>query len=429
MSDGQIVPRDQQFENVKKFITSPKSMEAIAMALPQHMTKEKMARVVITAITRTPKLLDCTPQSIMRSVIEASQLGLMPDGVLGHGYILPYKKTAVFIPGYKGLLDLARRSGEIAWVQAHVVYENDEFHYTYGADPTITHVPARIKGKEPGPMTAAYGIAKFKTGEVQFEVMHKDEIENIRKRSRAANDGPWVTDYDEMARKTVIRRLCKFLPMNPEYQLMVARDEYAEAGVLGKYIDVDPETGEVIDQPQAPSTGDMLDMFADQMEEEKEHEPEIPDPRFETGSEPEDPGDQEVAGEEAPPEPEAEEPADEPADDGDGEGSDTQVAGDGEGDTEAGGDQAEEEELLLDQGQGRISKQEDASFAAAIENLRERMRKTQDEELVERVFNNRLAMFGAKRYLDIRQRLDREKFYRELVYMCEQWESLPKADD
>jgi recombination protein RecT len=349
----------------------------------------------------------------------------MPDGVLGHGYILPYKKTAVFIPGYKGLLDLARRSGEISWVQAHVVYENDEFHYTYGADPTITHVPARIKGEEPGPMTAAYGIAKFKSGEVQFEVMHKDEIEAIRKRSRAANDGPWVTDYDEMARKTVIRRLCKFLPMNPEYQLMVARDEYAEAGVLGKYIDVDPETGEVIDQPQAPSTGDMLDMFADQMEEEKEHEPEIPDPRFETGDEPESAGDSEVDREAA----EEAAQAEEPEFDTDGEGSDPQVAGDGDGDAEAGGDQAEEEEPLLDQGQGRISKQEDASFAAAVENLRERMRKIQTDELIERVFNNRLAMFGAKRYLDIRQRLDREKFYRELVQMCEQWESMPKTDD
>jgi len=129
MSNDQIVPRDTQFDNVRKFITSPKAMEAIAMALPKHMTPDKMARVVITAITRTPKLLDCTPQSIMRAVIEASQLGLMPDGVLGHGYILPYKKTAVFIPGYKGLLDLARRSGELSWVQAHVVYENDEFSY------------------------------------------------------------------------------------------------------------------------------------------------------------------------------------------------------------------------------------------------------------------------------------------------------------
>jgi len=417
MSNGQIVPRDQQFDKVKSFITSPKSMEAIAMALPQHMTPEKMARVVITAITRTPKLLDCTPQSVMRAVIEASQLGLMPDGVLGHGYILPYKTTAVFIPGYKGLLDLARRSGEIAWVQARVVYENDTFHYTYGADPTIEHVPARIQGTEPGPMTAAYGIAKFKSGEIQFEVMHKDQIEAIRTRSRAATDGPWVTDYDEMARKTVIRRLCKFLPMNPEYQLMVARDEYAEAGVLGKYIDVDPATGEVVDQP--PSSTDMLDMFADQMEQEGEDE-EIPDPRFE----------------------EAEKPADETpeteADGGDSEGeaqpdSEPVAVGDGEQEQEPahGGDDGSEDDSggpTLDQGSGRISKKEDAAFLVAVENLKKRMAKVQSGDMIERVMKNRLGMFKAKEITEIRTRLDREKFYRELSHMCEQWESMPKVE-
>lgn len=427
MSNGQIVPKDQQFDNVRKFITSPKAMEAIAMALPKHMTPDKMARVVITAITRTPKLLECTPQSIMRAVIEASQLGLMPDGVLGHGYILPYKTTAVFIPGYKGLLDLARRSGEISWVQAHVVYENDKFAYGYGMNPTLSHVPARSIGEEPGPMKAAYGVAKFKTGEVQFEVMHKDEIEAIRRRSRAANDGPWVTDYDEMARKTVIRRLCKFLPMNPEYQLMVARDEYAEAGVLGKYIDIDPETGEVTDAPKAPTTGDMLDMFTDQMEGERDGS-DIPDPRFETVDEPEASGNTEV-GRTVAPKASSKHGSDEAGGGTSPQGTDPENADDDAGRDADGGTEPEEPEPLLDQGQGRISKQEDAAFAAAIENLKERMRKVQGEEMIERVVTNRLKMFQANSYLDIRQRLDREKFYRELVHMCEQWESLPKAHD
>jgi recombination protein RecT len=419
MSNGQIVPKEDRLTQFKRSITSQKAIDAIQNALPEHINPQKMARVVITAVTRTPKLLECNPMTVMNAVIEASQLGLMPDSVLGHGYLVPYKKTCVFIPGYKGMLDLARRSGELAWVQARIVYENDDFKYEYGMEPTLTHTPARALGKEPGKFKAAYGIAKYKTGEFHFEVMHQDEIEKIRQRSRAGNDGPWVTDYDEMARKTVIRRLCKFLPMNPEYQNLVARDEYHEAGVLGQYLDVDPATGEVLGDKEPPSTGDMLDLFADQLE--GEDEPEIPDPRFEESGQDDDPpkgdGDVDEDGEAPPPVAPVEEsddvPPSEPEDEPDA----------GEADDSG-------QSTLLDQGQGRISKQEDASFAAAVENLRERMRKVQDNEMIERVFANRLNMFGAKKYLDIRQRLDREKFYRELLFMCEQWESMPpKTDD
>jgi len=422
MANDKIIPKNEQFDNVKKFITSPKAMEAIAMALPKHMTPEKMARVVITAITRTPKLLDCTPQSIMQAVIEASQLGLVPDGVLGHGYILPYKTTAVFIPGYKGLLDLARRSGDISWVQARIVFENDKFSYTYGAEPTIHHIPARAEGKEPGKFKAAYGVAKFTSGEVYFEVMHEDEIEDIRRRSRSANAGPWVTDYNEMARKTVIRRLCKFLPMNPEYQTLVARDEYAEAGVLGQYIDIDPATGEVIEQPKAPSSTDMLNMFTDALEGEGEGD-EIQDPRFETSEpepEPETPSPaKKKGGKVSPKEPEEpEEPVDEEPEPPEGEP--------GSEEAEAAGDP--EPESLLEQGQGRISKAEDSAFLAAVEELKKRMLKYQDQDLVDRVINNRLKLVGARDVLEIRTRLDREKFYRECFQMCEQWASLPQPN-
>jgi len=423
MSKGEIISIEKQFENVKKFITSAKAMEAIAMALPQHMTAEKMARVVITAITRTPKLLECTPQSIMQAVIEASQLGLMPDGVLGHGYILPYKTTAVFIPGYKGLLDLARRSGEIDWVQARLVFANDDFNYCYGADPTITHTPARARGEAPGDLIAAYGVAKFKTGEIYFEVMHLDEIEAIRQRSRAKDKGPWVTDYNEMARKTVIRRLCKFLPMNPEHQLMVARDEYAEAGVLGQYIDIDPATGEVVEQAKAPTSADMLNMFTDQMEEEGEEEKDeqIQDPRFEGESEPDDGGDKEGDAE-ADGEDEAQ-PDNEPVAVGDGEQEQEPVdSGEAGSEDDSGGP-------TLDQGSGRISKKEDAAFAAAIANMKVRMGKVQGDDLINRVVENRLKMFGARNILEIRQRLDREKFYRELSQMCEQWESMSQTEN
>lgn len=425
MSNGQITPKEDRLTVFKRSILSEKAIDAITNALPEHLNPQKMARVVITAVTRTPKLLECNPMTVMNAVIEASQLGLMPDSVLGHGYLVPYGKTCVFIPGYKGMLDLARRSGELAWVQARVVYANDVFTYGYGMEPTLEHTPARALGKEPGEMTAAYGIAKYKTGEFHFEVMHKDEIEAIRRRSRAGNDGPWITDYDEMARKTVIRRLCKFLPMNPEYQNLVARDEYHEAGVLGQYIDVDPKTGEVLGQREEPTSRDMLDLFADQLEGEEEGD-EIQDPRFEE-SEPEpkpaaaDAGENGDGGSDEGGE--GGEP-DAPAEDGPGDQAGEQE--DGEGDADSKGDG---EEPLLEQGSGRISKAEDTAFIAAVEKLKERMLAQQDAELVQRVINNRLKMVGARDVLEIRTRLDREKFYRECHQMCEQWESLPKPKD
>jgi recombination protein RecT len=396
MSD-QIIPRDKKLAQFKEAILSKKVQAAVANALPQHLNAEKMARVVITAVTRTPKLLECRPETVMNAVIEASQLGLMPDGVLGHGYLVPYKSTCVFIPGYKGLLDLARRSGEIEWVQAHVVYEGDDFAYQLGMDPQLHHIPARAAGREPGKMIAAYGVAQFKTGAHHFEVMWKDEIEDIRKRSRARDDGPWVTDYNEMARKTVIRRLCKFLPLNPEYQQLVARDEYHEAGVLEKYLDVDPATGEVT-EAGPPSTGDMLDMFAEQLEGDKEDEA-IEDPRFESVPDPE-------------PEPEPEDEA------GDEE---KQPGGDG-GDAAAADEEEGSDEPFKTDGSGRISREEDTSFIVAVANVVERMRKIEDEDEVQRIISRLCGGYGAEKPIEIRSRFERVEFYRDLVKKAEELE-------
>ena len=383
---NEIVSTEDRLAEFKRGITSQKAMAQIADALPEHLNAKKMARVVMTAVTRTPKLLECRPETVMNAVLEASQLGLMPDGVLGHGYILPYKTTAVFIPGYKGLLDLARRSGEIAWIQARLVYANDDFSYQYGMDPKLNHVPARADGREPGKMIAAYGVAKFKTGEFHFEVMHRDEIELIRQRSRAKDDGPWMTDYDEMARKTVIRRLCKFLPMNPEYQSLVTRDEYHEAGVLEQYIDVDPATGEVV---EPTSAGSMLDMFADGLEKTEEEV---------EGTQPYSPPIEDAV---PPPTDDDRPPEPAPKPEGDPEPPDEALA----------------------QGKGRISSDEDIAFMQALTKLRLRMEKVVDKELIEKTFNNRLGVFGAEKAQEIRARSERKKFYTELVQMCELWES------
>jgi recombination protein RecT len=275
---GKIVPKKEKFNIIKDKLAEPDTIQRIARALPRHITPEKMTSVFLTACTTTPELLNCNPASLLKAVVEASQLGLLPDGVLGHGYILPYKDQAKFIPGFRGLIDLARRSGKIAWIQARVVYENDHFEYSYGANPTLEHVPAQAIGNEPGEFHAVYAAAKFKdSGEVAFEVMYREDVEKIRKGSPAGKRGPWVTHYEEMARKTAVRRLMKYLPLSPEVQEAVMVDEYAEAGILEKYLAENAQEDAIADK--ASALDDFTDEIADaEFEEEKEEEEESDDP-------------------------------------------------------------------------------------------------------------------------------------------------------
>jgi recombination protein RecT len=198
-------------------------------ALPKHMNPDRMARVALTTIRTNPKLLECSIESLMGAVVQASQLGLEP-GLLGHCYLIPFRngktgKTDVqFIIGYKGLLDLVRRSGEIESIAAHVVHEKDTFEFEYGLDEKLRHVPCLVADR--GQVTLAYAYAKFKdNGGYQIMVMTKPEIEAIRERSKAKDNGPWVTDWEEMAKKTVLRRLCKYLPMSIEIAGAIERDE------------------------------------------------------------------------------------------------------------------------------------------------------------------------------------------------------------
>lgn len=184
----------------------------IARALPKHMNADRMARIALTTIRTTPKLLECNINSLMAGIMQAAQLGLEP-GLLGHCYLIPYGNQAQFIVGYKGMIDLARRSGNIKSIYTHCVYQNDDFSYQYGLTQDLKHIPAE---GERGPFKGAYAVAHFVDGGYQFEYMPASEIEKRRKRSKAANSGPWVTDFEEMAMKTVLRHMWKFLPISVE---------------------------------------------------------------------------------------------------------------------------------------------------------------------------------------------------------------------
>ena len=221
----QIVPTNKKADDIRALLEKAKPQ--IALALPRHLSADRIAaHRHDDAFRRTPKLLACNPQSLLGAVMQAAQLGLECDGVLGHAYLVPFKEDVQLIVGYKGLVDLARRSGQLSTIFARIVYAEDQFEYAYGLTERLEHIPT-TKG-DPGEPIAVYAVARLKDGGTQFEVMSKREVEKIRERSRAKDEGPWVTDTMEMWKKTSLRRLCKMLPASVELARAVALDERAQ---------------------------------------------------------------------------------------------------------------------------------------------------------------------------------------------------------
>lgn len=211
--------------------------------LPAQIDPARFLRVAASSIMKTPSLMSATKVSIFASLMEAAQLGLEPSGLLGSAYLVPYRRKtdsgwiteAKLIPGYRGLIDLARRSGGIRAIWANVVRQKDRFRLVQGDNPGIEHEPfipdptMEAIERDPGFMVGAYMVAILESGEKQIEWMSADEIAAVRKRSKAATDGPWVTDESEMSRKTVVRRGSKYLPLSPEFRRALELDEEAEA--------------------------------------------------------------------------------------------------------------------------------------------------------------------------------------------------------
>jgi len=243
-----------------------KSKDQIAVALPQHMTAERMIRVAITAIRKQPRLADCFPLSIIGCIIESSQLGLYPDGILGDAYLVPYwngkakRLEAQLQPGYRGLINLARRSGQVSAIYSEPVYSCDKFRVELGTDHTIDHVPNYDDPKRgvekdelgiPIGLRGVYAVVKFKDGTADFEYMPLHRIMEIRNNSKSKDEhgnvtGPWLTHFEEMARKTPIRRLAKRLPLSPEFQKAAILDEYVDAGNAPDLVSEIDATSEVM---------------------------------------------------------------------------------------------------------------------------------------------------------------------------------------
>lgn len=242
-----------------------KQMEGeIKKALPSVITPERFTRIVLSALSTSPKLAETTPQSFLGAMMTAAQLGVEPNTPLGQAYLVPFwnnKSKSLecqFQLGYKGLIDLAYRSGGVSIIQAQVAYENDDFTYCFGLEPELRHIPAKSNRGEP---THVYAMFQTKEGGYGFEVMSMDDIRaHAQKYSKAYNSGPWQTNFEEMAKKTVLKRVLKYAPLKSEFVRGLSADETIKTelsedmyAVPNTFIEVesveytiDNETGEVV---------------------------------------------------------------------------------------------------------------------------------------------------------------------------------------
>lgn len=234
----------------------------IAKALPSVITPERFTRMVLSAVSSNPKLAQCEAKSFLGAMMAAAQLGLEPNTPIGQAYIIPYSIKGVlkaqFQIGYKGLLDLCYRSGEVSTVAAYAIHENDEYEISLGLEPKLVHKPAL---KDRGAPIIYYAIFRTKSGGFAFDYMSVEEIRKHAEKysqSYATGSSPWTTSFDQMAKKTILKRLLKYAPMRTDFARAVTQDETIKSElfedmseVQSEYspedIVVDTTTGEVAD--------------------------------------------------------------------------------------------------------------------------------------------------------------------------------------
>lgn len=220
----------------------------IANALPSHIKPEKFQRVIMTVVQQQPGLLAADRKTLLASCMKCAADGLIPDG--REAALVIFGGAVQYMPMFSGIQKRIRNSGEIASIEAHVIYEHDQFVWRQGTESTLEHTP-KFPGERGQPI-GAYAVAKFKDGSApQFEVMDKAAIERVRAVSRSKDKGPWVQWWDEMARKSVFKRLAKWLPMDADVDDLIRRDDEAEAV---------PHTGPTVEAHAEPApTASKLD--------------------------------------------------------------------------------------------------------------------------------------------------------------------------
>lgn len=217
----------------------------IKKALPSVITPERFTRMAISSLNNTPELQNCTPISFLAALMNAAQLGLEPNTPLGHAYLIPYKNKGTyecqFQIGYKGLIDLAYRNGQMQTIQAQSVYENDYFEYEFGLESKLVHRPAF---EDRGEVTYFYGLFRTVNGGYGFSVMSKAEMDAYAKQYSKAFDSsysPWKTCYEEMAKKTVIKQALKYAPIKTDLQKVLSSDESIKKSIAQDMTEVQNE--------------------------------------------------------------------------------------------------------------------------------------------------------------------------------------------
>lgn len=228
INGGSAIAKREKQMTLKDYIQSYEGQ--FKRALPKVMSPERFARIATTALTQNPELAKCTPASFMGALLNAAQLGLEPNTPLGQAYLIPYNnrragtKECQFQIGYKGLIELAHRSGELKSIEAHVVYENDDFDFEFGLEPKLKHIPTKEEDK--GAVAWVYAIYHLVNGGYGFEVMSAADINRHRfQYSAGANGDAWKNSWEAMAKKTVVKQALKYAPLKSDFAYALNTDE------------------------------------------------------------------------------------------------------------------------------------------------------------------------------------------------------------
>lgn len=229
----------QSVGEMRQLFARPDVIEQIKLTLPQHMSPERLSKIMLSTVLKTPDLMKVNMLSLIQILTQLSELGLEPGSYWGHVYLIPFENKAKhrydvnIIIGYKGLLELSRRSGFVSQIETHIVFEDEIFELEYGFSSTkkFRHVPNLKAPRDEKKAYAVYLLARLKDGSEHFEIMPMDEVRKIRDAapSSKGKSSPWGPHFLQMARKTIIRRAANYLPLSAE---MVAAMELEDGSTI-----------------------------------------------------------------------------------------------------------------------------------------------------------------------------------------------------
>ena len=261
INEGLVKKEEGSTQNLGEWLETVKPQ--IERALPQHVKADRFIRVFLTALKSNSKLAACQPRTFLAAMMTSAQLGLEVNTPLGEAFIIPYKTEASFQIGYKGILSLAYRTNQYRMVYAMEVYKNDAFSFEYGLEPKLVHKPAV---KPEGEATHYYAVYHLTNGGMAFRVWTKEKVikhaEKFSQSYKAQSDSPWKSDFDSMAKKTVLIDLFKLAPKSIEFARALTFDETVRSDIsedmdLVPIVDVDVDipkykekASEVVDVPE-----------------------------------------------------------------------------------------------------------------------------------------------------------------------------------